>query len=386
MSEPPEQEEVEEPEDSAAGADLEDLLEQFREPEEPRRKSANPLWLISAFLLSVLACWLALRASGGDGGDKPESAALAGAMLPGKTSERLPRDEGPVDVVEDYLARCKKGMTAQEVRWIVEDFQRAGLGEGPESLAGELDAILEPLVDVKTTKDLEQLRLSEKAAGLLEEKCLKLARLQQQWYGAALAEGLRLSFQQRKELVENRERFVRDRSSGFLDFEAAGILADHGSGAIPYFLRGRLMAGFRESDILFPESGLLEPSYWIQEEECAPWEMIDLSTEQQQVTRYLEVMSERQRRGAKDRDDDHRRDWMELLSTRSEHELNLEIPRLIEDVGAVLRFTEDQKFPQDPENLLSIAQAMHPAQLKLFVLLNPDLVIELSDAVEKAEK
>ena len=64
MSEPPEQEEVEEPEDPAAAADLEELLEQFREPEEPRRKSANPLWLISAFLLSVLACWLAAGIEG----------------------------------------------------------------------------------------------------------------------------------------------------------------------------------------------------------------------------------------------------------------------------------------------------------------------------------
>ena len=133
MSEPPEQEE--EPEDPAAGADLEELLEQFREPEEAPRPRANPLWFIAAILLSVLACWLALRASGGSAEEKPESAALAGAMLPGKTSERLPGDEGPVDVVEDYLARCKKGMTAQEVRWIVEDFQRAGLDEEAGSLS-----------------------------------------------------------------------------------------------------------------------------------------------------------------------------------------------------------------------------------------------------------
>ena len=114
--------------------------------------------------------------------------------------------------------------------------------------------------------------------------------------------------------------------------------------------------------------------------------MVQLTKEQQSLTRYHDVTSERQRRGANDHDEEDRRDWMELLSTRSEDELKLEIPQLIEDVGAVLRFTEEQKFPQDDENLLLTAQAMHPAQLRLFVLLNPDLVIELGDALEKAEK
>ena len=76
MSEPPEQEE--EPEDPAAAADLEELLDQFREPEEALRRRANPLWFIAAILLSVLACWLALRASGGSAEEKPEAAARAG--------------------------------------------------------------------------------------------------------------------------------------------------------------------------------------------------------------------------------------------------------------------------------------------------------------------
>lgn len=386
MSEPPEQEEeVEEPEDPAAGADLEELLDQFREPEEAPRSRANPLWMISAILLSVLACWLALRASGGSAEVKPESAALAGAMLPGKTSERLPSGEETVDVVEDYLARCKRGMTAQEVRWIVEDFQKAGLGEGPGSLADELNAILSPLVDLNDTAKLDELQIPVETAALLELKGLKLARLQQQWYASALTDGLRLTPLQQEELALNRGRFVQERISGFLDLEEAPWLANYGHLTIPYFFRDNL-AGRSGIDVLFPETGLLEPGYWIRGEEGAPWEMVQLTEEQQSLTRYLEVTSERQRRGAKDQDKEDRRNWMELLSTRSEDELKLEIPQLVEDVGAVLRFTEDQKFPQDDENLLSVVQAMHPAQLKLFVLLNPDLAIELGDALEKVEK
>ncbi len=381
MSEPPEQEE----EEPAADADLEELLEQFREPEEPRRKRANPLWLVSAILLSVLGVWLALRASGGRAEDKPKSTALAGAMLPGKTSERLPREEKPVDVVEDYLARCKKGMTAQEVRWIVEDFQRAGLDEGPGSLADELNVILSPLVDVNDTAKLDELQIHGETAALLKVKGLKLARLQQQWYASAVADGLRLTPLQQEELALNRERFIQERISGFLDLEEAPWLANYGHWTIPYFFRDNL-AGRSGMDILFPETGLLEPGYWIRGEECAPWEMVQLTKEQQSLTRCHEVTSERQRRGANDHDEEDRRDWMELLSTRSEDELKLEIPQLIEAVGAVLRFTEEQKFPQDDENLLLTAQAMHPAQLRLFVLLNPDLVIELGDALEKAEK
>ena len=381
MSEPPEPPE----EEPAAAADLAELLQQFRGPAEPRRKRANPLWLVSAILLSVLGVWLALRASGGGAEEVPKSTAMAGAMLPGKTSERTSGDERPVDVVEDYLARCKKGMTAQEVRWIVEDFQSAGLDEGSGSLADELNAILSPLVDVNDTAKLDELQIHGETAALLKVKGLKLARLQQQWYASAVADGLRLTQLQQEELALNRERFVQERISAFLDLEEAPWLANYGHRTIPYFFRDNL-AGRSGIDILFPETGLLEPGYWIRGEECAPWEMVQLTKEQQSLTRYHDVTSERQRRGANDHDEEDRRDWMELLSTRSEDELKLEIPQLIEDVGAVLRFTEEQKFPQDDENLLLTAQAMHPAQLRLFVLLNPDLVIELGDALEKAEK
>ena len=381
MSEPPEPPE----EEPAAAADLAELLQQFREPEEPRRKRANPRWLVSAILLSVLGVWLALRASGGGAEEVPKSTAMAGAMLPGKTSERTSGDERPVDVVEDYLARCKKGMTAQEVRWIVEDFQSAGLDEGSGNLADELNAILSPLVDVNDTAKLDELQIHGETAALLKVKGLKLARLQQQWYASAVADGLRLTQLQQEELALNRERFVQERISAFLDLEEAPWLANYGHRTIPYFFRDNL-AGRSGIDILFPETGLLEPGYWIRGEECAPWEMVQLTKEQQSLTRYHDVTSERQRRGANDHDEEDRRDWMELLSTRSEDELKLEIPQLIEDVGAVLRFTEEQKFPQDDENLLLTAQAMHPAQLRLFVLLNPDLVIELGDALEKAEK
>ena len=381
MSEPPEPPE----EEPAAAADLAEVLQHFREPEEPRRKRANPLWLVSAILLSVLGVWLALRASGGGAEEVPKSTAMAGAMLPGKTSERTSGDERPVDVVEDYLARCKKGMTAQEVRWIVEDFQSAGLDEGSGSLADELNAILSPLVDVNDTAKLDELQIHGETAALLKVKGLKLARLQQQWYASAVADGLRLTQLQQEELALNRERFVQERISAFLDLEEAPWLANYGHRTIPYFFRDNL-AGRSGIDILFPETGLLEPGYWIRGEECAPWEMVQLTKEQQSLTRYHDVTSERQRRGANDHDEEDRRDWMELLSTRSEDELKLEIPQLIEDVGAVLRFTEEQKFPQDDENLLLTAQAMHPAQLRLFVLLNPDLVIELGDALEKAEK
>ena len=165
---------------------------------------------------------------------------MAGAMLPGKTSERTSGDERPVDVVEDYLARCKKGMTAQEVRWIVEDFQSAGLDEGSGSLADELNAILSPLVDVNDTAKLDELQIHGETAALLKVKGLKLARLQQQWYASAVADGLRLTQLQQEELALNRERFVQERISAFLDLEEAPWLANYGHRTIPYFFRDNL--------------------------------------------------------------------------------------------------------------------------------------------------
>lgn len=263
MSEPPEQKQEEEPEDPAA-AELEELLEQFREPEEPRRKRANPLWLISAFLLSVLACWLALRASGGGAEEEPDSAALAGAMLPGKTSERVPREEGPVDVVEDYLARCKKGMTAQEVRWIVEDFQRAGLDWEGE-LVTELKQIFELMRRERRQSPMPQERER------IELLAKQLGQRQRKWFGDTLAGALKLDIDQQREMRQNLASALEKDWVELLRAREEGE-AQEAEGQLNYFGNSLYYLGLIEN--------------WVEKPEYAPWKLTSLTEAQLSLTSF----------------------------------------------------------------------------------------------------
>jgi hypothetical protein len=373
VSEPPQQED----EEPAADADLKELLEQFREPEKPPRQRANPLWVVAGVLLTVLAGWLALRASGGGAEDKPESAALAGAMLPGKTSERLPRDEGSVDVVEDYLARCKKGMTAQEVRWIVEDFQRA-VDPGIE-----IGAILGEAYDPKegnsgfpalapATKDRFELLLAE------------LGRQRRAWYATTLADGLQLSASQKSELNSRLnallEEDLRNFRTAWIEYEK-----EVGKkGALPYYQMG--IEGFF--------GGVVLPSDWLARDDYAPWKLCDLSPEQEAVTRRSEIEQEEdQQEEGPEKDLIWTSTWPDretpfrssLAETREIHLAGGEFGEL-SAAGGIFPLEEAQLF--DGENFLRINDPtrLHPAQLKMLLLLEPGRAAEILQALEKADK
>lgn len=307
MSEPSEQHE----EDAAAGADLEELLEQFREPGEPPRKRANPLWFVSAILLIVLACWLALRAGGGETSDTPKSAALAGERLPGKVSQRTARaeEEKPVDVVEDYLARCKKGMTAREVRWIVEDFQRAGLGAPSEG-----DRI---------------------------EKFVAVRLAQHRWYLDLLADGLSLDAEQRR-VASEKLWLLADEATQ----KIAKELMEHDASV------GRLLE--KQPEIL---KDLIDARQWLEDERYAPWSLVDLSEAQLSLTRYNKLR-------VANRPDSS--EWLVLLPEEMElgDAPNLRLSRM----AMVLPLTSEQKLPQFGEDMLEEAKLLHPAQLRLHLL------------------
>lgn len=323
MSEPPEQEE----EEPAADADLEELLEQFREPEEPPRQRANPLWLVSAILLSVLAGWLALRASGGGVEEKPKSTALAGEMLPGKVSQRTARadDQKPVDVVEDYLARCKKGMTAQEVRWIVEDFQRAGLGAPPE--------------------------------GERIEKFVAVRLAQHRWYLDLLDDGLGLDAEQRRVAAEKLWLLADEATQ-----KIAKELMEHDASV------GKLLE--KQPEIL---EDLIDAEQWIEDERYAPWNLVDLSEGQLSLTRYNKLR-------VANRPDSS--EWLVLLL----EEMALgDAPNLrLSRMAMVLPPTSEQKLPQFGEDMLEEAKLLHPAQLRLLLLFAPAGHQWLLEVLEKA--
>jgi hypothetical protein len=400
--EPPEQEQ-EDPEDPAAGADLEDLLEQFREPEEAPRQRANPLWFVSAILLSVLACWLALRASRGGSGDDEKSAALAGERLPGKASLRTARveDDRPGDVLADYLARCEKGMTAREVRWIVEDFQRAGLGVDPLS---DFSKIAQSLND--PSREIEG-KVDTALAARLRTAAVEYARNQREWYGNALADGLRPNAAQKmvlKErldaaLAEDREQFENRLKALLLYLEAASsgdpeLTADLGA-EIERLIGESALAvghGFFEG---MTYASFLDARNWLADERYAPWELCELSPEQEAVTRRAEVTEERQQQEAAKANQDvyWEVQWLDrgkpfrtsLTDQREIHVANGDFGPLAA-AGGIFPLEEVQLFEGEDFIPIKDPTRLHPAQLKTLLLLEPERAAQILQALDNADK
>jgi hypothetical protein len=353
VSEPPEQED-----EAAADADLEELLEQFREPEEPPKKRANPLWAVSGVLLSVLACWLALRASGGEAGGKPKSAALAGARLPGKASERAARAEDLAggNVVEDYLTRCKKGMTAQELRWIVEDFQKAGLDAGMRPAAPEAFAAQR--------------------------------KAQHSWYLDLLAEGLGLSNYQRLAASEELDALLSEALERFGDElaeKASEVIESSGQ-------------SFRvvESG---PIDRLISAGKWLADERYAPWELCELTKDQMRLTWFGWVNS---RRTAEPDSLTYEPDmpWfddrMVVGGPSDDGGWTIadfptgDAPAAISGAGSILPFVSVQRFLKgkgDGVGPLDVqAMGCHPAQLKTLLLVNPAIAQGLLERLESVDE
>ena len=328
MSEPPEQEE----EEPAADADLEELLEQFREPEEPPKKRANPLWVISAILLSVLGVWLALRASGGRAEDKPETAALAGAMLPGKTSERLPRGEETVDVVEDYLARCKKGMTAQEVRWIVEDFQRAGL-----DWEGELATDLKQIFELMRREGRQAPRPQERER--IESLAKQLGQRQRKWFGDTLAAALKLDLIQEREMRQNLAAAMEKDWVELLRAREEGE-AQEAEGQLNYFGHSLYYVDVIEN--------------WMDKPEYAPWNLAPLSEAQLSLTSF--------------ESEDDAVLWLRNPS-RPVPLGSPELQRRGEEIEGASRESDGEPVFL-PLNELDQAMSLHPAYLRMHLLRN----------------
>jgi hypothetical protein len=90
------------------------------------------------------------------------------------------------DVVADYIARCEKGMTDQEINWILEDFRNAGL----DFDWGNPAATIEQAVHCRVA--------------------------QQRWYHDALVDGLRLSPEQSTQVAKKLDELFEKDKQEFL--------------------------------------------------------------------------------------------------------------------------------------------------------------------------
>ena len=339
--------------------DLDELLELFRDPdEEPRRKKGVPgsVWVMLAMVLIMGGAWLAfVNVMGGI-----KEKATGPPVLPTKVSDRETREEQmAMHVVEDYIARCKKGMTAQEVRWIVEDFQKEGLDDGPGSFKAIIETILKHLdLSDANLQELEELSVDDETAAKLKTLGFEWASRQQRWYSSALADGLRLTSEQKLELRASGRRFVSEREGDFLQIKDAvsdarmGKFEPEANFMQKYSLGGVSPSG---TDLLFPRTGLLDSWHWFNQPDAAPSARVQLTPGQLEIVRLQE-------------------------------DSDVEVPSRLRGIEEVFPVVDGQKFPTDYDDIVGLAEAAHPAQLKLLLLLEPEAAMELLEAIEQSNE
>ncbi|WP_035609841.1 hypothetical protein [Haloferula sp. BvORR071] len=361
-------EEVDDEEDKAAK--LEALLEQFREPEQPRKKS-NPLWLVAALIASVAGCWLAMKATTGTIAILSDSQAKL--KKPAKVADRALARNSPKFSVETYVERCRKGMTPQQVRWIVEDFQKADLDEV------KVDTVWQLVSDFKETANSERGPgwMNPDVPAMAKDQALEIGWHQRAWYLDALADGLSLDVWQRRQakercavrLLETEVDFMKQREDAQ---DEAGL---HPVAEIP------------------PYEALVNASYWLEDDEMAPWKLVELTPEQSRITWQDRAEAVAKEAGG----EDHGISWFDPatmtvvnlanpLHPDSTDFPNGASPREIEGAGALFPFVPGQDFSRRTEPNASVleneALACHPAQLKTLLLLKPELADRLAAELE----
>ena len=340
--------------------DLEALLEQFREPEPSKRKRANPAWFVLAVIVSCLAFWMSTQATTGT---------LAFARsAPAKLKPTKAQDRSAIDgrqagsVVEDYAERCRKGMTALEIRWIVEDFQGAGLDDGPRSLRAAMAAI--------GSQSPRWTPVPEEAAEKLARLADQLAGRSRSWYRHALADALKLNEGQLRELRKN---LAQAHQEDWEKFEQSRAAAEADSHEI-----------VRQA----PYNDFVAASQWLADDRYAPWNLCKLDVGQLAITRHEQVVKQQLSViGSQEGEDEVPPSWFELrptavvvTTTRGTEAPNIE--REKRDAEAVFPLYPSQVAPGDGD-LLAVAKRLHPAQLKMLLLLNPELAGELMEELER---
>lgn len=138
---------------------------------EVGRKPVTLFWCLLAVFVGLLALWQTkvLLADGGNG-------ARGQAPLPPpektKHASRSPDAGFQGSPVASYIAKCREGVTDQEIRWALEDFHNAGLDQVPAEKA--------PLEDL-----------------------IKFGQIRNRWYLESLVQGLHLSPEQEAQARKN---------------------------------------------------------------------------------------------------------------------------------------------------------------------------------------
>ncbi|OYV07578.1 MAG: hypothetical protein CFE26_00285 [Verrucomicrobiales bacterium VVV1] len=212
---------------------------------KPRRRFSKTL--IAACVLSGLGIWQIVDVS--NGGEPIFQLAPKPKAAPTKQRsegrESIGRVLQSTDPIAAYLERAKRGMTDQEIRWLIEDFQTAGLDQVDRSLKGTLRA------------------------------------KQQAWYLEALTEALQLRPEQKDQARARMDELLKKDLEAFEQGIAGVTEVREPTEGIP-----------NES----PIAPYADATTWLLKDAYAPWNLCDLSAEQSQLTlqRWKEAEKEKE--------------------------------------------------------------------------------------------
>ena len=199
-------------------------------------------WVAGCLCLAV-ALW---NGSGVSGGGDSRKSPIA---LNGRVTKPYPRDRDPrmekraKNPREEFEAARKRGLTEEEVRWVVEDFVAMNLY--PMNSGRAID----------------------------KEKTHEVWKRRQQWYLDTLVSGFGLSDQQKKQAAAKLGEMIESEFYHYQEYLANKKSFD--------------MAASREGKVsrwLILE--LLGADSWFRDQEYAPWNLCDLDDAQRQMVGY----------------------------------------------------------------------------------------------------
>ena len=231
-------------------------------------------------------------------------------------------------VAEEYMMKAERGMTEDEVRWVVEDFLALGL-------------------DVEYPEDTTA------------EGYLALRKAREDWYLGALVSGLRLTKEQ--------ERQAR---------EAMGVLREKDYAEFVEYLNGVKSFEDEGQEMKVFDGGkarkLMSASYWLFGPEYLPAALCELSEEQKAVSRS----------GFNGDVDPFLEDGVSLSDEHVAYDMYAPF------FYHVFPLTDDQdlesnRATKETEGWLPEAMCLHPNQLKIILLSAPESIEKLKKELEQ---
>ncbi len=243
----------------------------------------------------------------------------------------------------DYAARCETGLTERQIGWIIEDFKIAGLDQG--------------------------IRVAPR------EEYLAQRRTQHRWYRDALADGLRLTPEQSAQATARlAERFDLAKA----DFIEALTIAPR---SFEHQGKWYVVTGTAPIELLIsPKLWILDPAAGLM-----PWDLCQLTPGQEKIT---------WKRWYGNQADEASFLLPRPVITGGYGFQNLAPARLLA-ANSILPFLVGQQFKPaaDPlatdhaaADLVSQIKTLHPAQLKILLLLEPAMAVQIEQALELAPR